>query len=283
MSNVARSMAIRALARLGQPRLHALRSWATASGLGRAATRGLESGTVTVPAGPAQGIRFRLRRLPLDHAHFGAIVNGRLEIAVQEAMIRHLPPGGVLFDVGANLGFFSLLGARLAGPSGHVYAFEPVPENAEALAEHAALNQIGNVTVIERAVGARSGPARLQLVADRSWSKLAAYGEHPQTERVIEVEAVAIDDLLAGGRLPPPAVVKIDVEGAELEVLEGMGQAIAAHRPAIICELHGTQTEFAAAMDAQDYRVINLKGTTPVDRDPAAQHALALPRADPGD
>ena len=123
------------------------------------------------------------------------------------------------------------------------------------------------------------GCGRLQIVDDQSWSKLEQYGEHPFTERVIEVDLVAIDELVRGGRVPPPTVVKIDVEGAELAVLAGMRETIAAHRPAIICELHDTHAEFVAAMGACGYRVINLEGTIPMRDAGASAHALALPRS----
>jgi hypothetical protein len=100
---------------------------------------------------------------------------------------------------------------------------------------------------------------------------------------VIDVELVAIDDLIRSGELRPPALVKIDVEGAEIAVLEGMRETIGRHRPAIICELHGTHSEFVAAMEGHGYRLINLEGTIPVRDEGASAHALALPPLDQGD
>jgi FkbM family methyltransferase len=279
-----RSLALRLLARLGHSRLRAVRARAVASGgLRAAALRRVETGTLRVPVGRAQGLRFEMRHLRVDHAHFGAIAHGLLEMSVQEAMARHLGRGGVLYDVGANVGFFSLLGARLVGEPGHVYAFEPAPENARAIADNAAMNAFANVTVLERAAFSRTGTGQLQLVDDRSWSKLEGYGAHPGTERVVDVELVAIDDLLAAGELLPPTLVKIDVEGAELEVLAGMCATIARHRPAIICELHGTHLGFVSAMAAHSYRVVNLEGPIPIETDLESPHALALPPLDGGD
>jgi Methyltransferase FkbM domain len=132
-------------------------------------------------------------------------------------------------------------------------------------------------------VAAHSGRGRLQVVDDQSWSKLAEYGEHPYTEQIIDVELVAIDDLVSGGGLPPPAMVKIDVEGAEIAVLEGMRDTIERHRPAIVCELHGTHQEFVSVMRRHGYRLINLEGTVPVEQAQASAHALALPPLDCGD
>jgi FkbM family methyltransferase len=269
-----RSMLVRVLTRLGQPGLRELRSKAPA-----VLVRWLEAGTVTVPVGHAQGLAFDLRHLRLDHAHLGSIASGWLETSVQEALVRHLGAGGVMYDVGANLGFFSLLGARLVGPEGHVYALEPAPENVQALRRHIALNRVENLSALEQAAAAESGRGRLQLVDDRSWSKLEGYGEHPGTERVAEVELVAIDDL----DLRPPTVVKIDVEGAELAVLEGMRATLERHQPAVICEVHGTHEGFAKFMDQHGYRVVNLEGVLPIERDLGSEHALALPRLDPGD
>jgi FkbM family methyltransferase len=284
-----RSLLLRVLIRFGHPRLRELRARAVArrglSGMALGLLLGrLERGVLRVPQGHAGGLAFDMRYLPVSHAHFGSIAFGNLETAVQEAMVRHLGDGGVFYDIGANLGFFAMLGAHLAGlQRGHVYAFEAAPDNAEAIRSNAALNGIGNVTVIAKAVAASSGRGRLQVVDDQSWSKLENYGEHPYTEQVIDVDLIAIDDLIAAGELRPPTVVKIDVEGAELAVLEGMSSTIDAYRPAIICELHDTHSEFVVAMRAHGYRVINLEGTIPVAQEGASAHALALPPLDEGD
>jgi FkbM family methyltransferase len=284
-----RSMLVRRLIRLGHPRLRELRAEAMAARgprarALRAVVRWLESGVLRVPQGHGGGLAFDMRYLPIAHAHIGSIAGGNLESAVQEAIVRHLPRGGVFFDVGANLGFFSLLAAHLSGlDEGRVYAFEAAPDNAEAIRVNAALNAIPNVEVLAVAVSDRAGRGRLQVVDDQSWSKLVDYGEHPFTERVIEVELVAIDDLVSAGRVPVPDVVKIDVEGAELAVLAGMRQTLARHRPAIICELHDTHSAFVSFMQECGYRLINLEGTIPVGDAGASAHALALPVADPGD
>jgi FkbM family methyltransferase len=284
-----RSTLIRRLVRLGHPRLRELRALAV-TGRGpralalRLFVRWLETGVLRVPQGYAGGLAFDLRWLPISHAHLGSIAGGNLESGVQEAMVRHLGHGGVFYDVGANLGFFSLLAAHLSGlDTGRVVAFEAAPDNAEAIRVNAALNRVPNVEVICAAVSDHSGWGRLQVVDDQSWSKLLQYGEHPFTEEVIDVRCVTIDELVAGGRLPPPSVVKIDVEGAELAVLAGMRQTMAAHRPAIICELHDTHAAFVEAMARCGYRVVNLEGTVPMDEAGASAHALALPALHPGD
>jgi FkbM family methyltransferase len=284
-----RSMLVRRLIRYGHPHLREVRERAmTRSDPGSLAMRRgiqwLEAGLIRVPQGHGGGLVFDMRYLPISHAHIGSIAFGNLESAVQEAMVRHLGRGGVFYDIGANLGFFSLLGGHLAGlDAGHVYAFEAAPENAEAIRHHATLNGVPNISVLQVAVSDHAGVGRLQIVDDQSWSKLEDYGEHPGTQEVIEVQLVAIDDLVADGSVKPPTVVKIDVEGAELAVLEGMRRTLADHRPAVICELHGTHDAFVAFMDEQNYRLINLEGTIPVREEGASAHALGLPPGDTGD
>ena len=284
-----RSALVRGLTRQGNPRLRQLRAAALAGGGPRAwAMRGfvrwLEAGNLRVQTGRAGTLRLVLRHLPISHSQIGAIAFGDLESSVQEAMVRHLGSGGVMYDVGANIGFFSMLGARLVGePEGRVYAFEPVPGNAEAIRVNAALNDLSNITVIDKAVGSKSDRVRLQLVDDASWSKLEQFGVHPLAEDVVEVDQVSIDQLLAGGELVAPTLVKIDVEGAELAVLEGMRDTIARHQPAIICELHETNREVMAAIRELGYRVINLEGPGSLEEPGSGNYALALPATSPGD
>lgn len=284
-----RSALIRGLVRLGDVRLRELRSEALAGHGLRARLRGafvrwLEAGSLRVQAGRAGTIWLRLPYLPISHPQIGAMAFGTLESSVQEAMVRHLGPGDVFYDIGANIGFFSLLGSRLVGgDGGQVYAFEPAPANVEAIEANVARNEFANITVLGQAVGGHAGRVRLQLVADASWCKLEEYGKHPLTEEVIEVEQVTIDDLLAAGELRPPTLVKIDVEGAEVAVLEGMRATIERHRPAIICELHETNREFTRTMRELGYRVINLEGPGPLDEPGSGNYALALPALDPGE
>jgi FkbM family methyltransferase len=281
-----RSMIVRRLVRFGHPRLRELAGAGDTPGhpLWRPLFRWLAKGSLTVPSGLGGGLRMDLAHLPVSHAHVGSIAFGNLEASVQEAMLRHLGKGGVFYDIGANLGFFALLGAHMAGfEEGHAYAFEPTPDNVAAIRRNAELNEIPNLTVIDKAVSATTGRAQLQVVDDQSWSKLADYGDHPLTEQVLEVDTVAIDDLIAAGEIKPPTVVKIDVEGAELAVLEGMARTLAEFQPVVICELHDTHAEFVEFCRAHGYRAINLEGTIPVEESGASAHALALPMGRAGD
>jgi FkbM family methyltransferase len=215
--------------------------------------------------------------LPLDHAHAGLIVRGTLEPPVQEALRRLLAPGDVFYDIGANVGFFTLLGARLVGPSGRVVAVEPVPWCARAVGRNIELNGFGHAQIRAQAVGGADGSARLLVVGEASWSHLESTGRHADVREEIDVAVVALDSLVAAGTIPPPDVLKIDTEGAELQAIEGARETIARHRPAIVCELHDTNAAFVALMDQLGYRTTNLDGPAAV-AGAGAVHALAQPR-----
>jgi FkbM family methyltransferase len=190
----------------------------------------------------------------------------------------YIRPGDVFYDVGANIGFFTILGARLVGPQGRVVAFEPVPACARAVAHNIALNDFVHAEIREEAVGAAGGRARLLVVGEASWSHLASTGRHADVRDEIDVAVVAIDELVEAGAIPPPDVLKIDTEGAELQAIAGMRATIERHRPAIVCELHDTNARFVALMDELGYTATNLDGPATV-AGAGPIHALAEPRA----
>lgn len=215
---------------------------------------------------------------PLDHAHAGLIVRGTLELSVQEALRRTLRRGGVFYDIGANVGFFTLVGARIVGEHGRVIAFEPVPSCARAVARNIELNELAQAQIREVAVGAADGQATLLVVGEASWSHMESTRErHRDVRAEVDVTVVSIDSLVAAGTIPPPDVLKIDTEGAEIEIVEGMRETLERHGPSVICELHDTNERFAALMDELHYRVTNLDGPEPV-REAGAIHVLAQPR-----
>jgi FkbM family methyltransferase len=161
---------------------------------------------------------------------------GTYELPVQAALADRVGAGGVVYDVGANIGFFTLLAARCVGPAGRVYAFEPVDRNAAAIERSVRLNGFATVEVFRNAVGASNGAADLNLARHIGGAVLATVGVPPDRRGSVTVEVVSLDSVIAERGLRPPSLVKIDVEGAELDVLSGMRQTLRAHRPVLICE-----------------------------------------------
>ncbi len=143
-----------------------------------------------------------------------------------------LAPGNVVYDVGANVGFFTLLASRIVGQEGAVVAFEPLPANVQALRRHVELNRAGNVTIVEAAVSDRRGRARFDTARNPAMGGLATNG-------ALEVETGRLDEFVSERSLPKPDLMKIDVEGAEVRVLQGAIRCIEEARPAIVLSAHG--------------------------------------------
>ncbi len=124
------------------------------------------------------------------------------------------------------MGFFTLVAAVAVGRHGRVYAFEPAPDTANELRANVTLNSLDQVEVFELAVCASVG---LSSWSNGRNSLSARLGEGSMTVQTTTLDAL---DLL------PPTLVKIDVEGAEQQVIAGMKEIIDLHRPTILCEMH---------------------------------------------
>lgn len=195
---------------------------------------------------------------------------GISERHVQVELQRLLRPGCVFYDLGANVGFYTVIAARLVGTAGTVVAFEPASANLTALRHNIALNNARNVTVVPAAVGARPGHESLLLSAESFWNRLARFDAPPKTRGSAMVEIVTVDRARHDHQLPPPTVVKIDVEGAELLALAGMVATLASSRAVVICEWHHDRDEVTRALEAMGYMVQTL------GRDDS-RHVIAAP------
>lgn len=150
---------------------------------------------------------------------------GIYEPSTTRLLKNELKPGMTFIDIGANVGLFTLLAARLVGPKGHVHAFEPAPENLRWLKENISLNPLKNVTPHSQAVSDCSGIANLRLGRESGLHSLL----RPKvlTGRSVDVPTIRLDDFLdtVGKRLKRhvrPDFIKMDIEGAEPLALRGM-------------------------------------------------------------
>jgi FkbM family methyltransferase len=245
----------------------------------RVAQRCLAGGTVTIAGGAAGRLLLSTDHLPIGHPQGYGLIRGVIEPSVQEALRRHVGPGATVFDIGADIGFFTILSAALAGADGHVHAFEPVPPSAAAVTANAGVNGFTDrVTVHQLAVSDHEGRSTLLIGADRTWSHLSERGNTAGTQAEIDVRLVALDARIDAGELPVPDVLKLDVEGSEIAALTGLSRTLTAHRPVVICELHETNREIAELLGAHEYTVENLDGTAPV-LEAGPVHVLGRPRA----
>jgi FkbM family methyltransferase len=205
----------------------------------------IKNRAVHIASGAGEGLRFNIAGLNTGYA------SGTNEMPVQMALAGCIKPGDVFLDIGANIGFFTVIGARLVGPGGRVYTFEPVPENISALKHNIALNQFGHVSIMECALSNEVGKGELLLAGWGGGSALASASPPPDVKGSLMVDLETVDHLVAEGQILAPDVVKIDVEGAELEVLQGMAQVLKTHPPRIVFELDDqTQEGFSQKQSA---------------------------------
>jgi FkbM family methyltransferase len=200
---------------------------------------------------------------------------GVYERRVQQLLVAQVQVGDVVWDVGANWGYFTLLASRLTGPRGRVFAFEPLPYNLAVLRDVVDGNRLANVEVVDVAVSDRDGTASLAWApGEYATPSLARSGGE-----LITVATSCADSLAS--RLRRPALVKVDVEGAEVLVLEGAGALLRSEvKPRWIVEVHSAEKEAAvrARFSADGYQVETICRANEQHTHP--RHLLALPRRD---
>jgi FkbM family methyltransferase len=153
--------------------------------------------------------------------------------------VQTVKSGHIVFDVGANVGYYTLLGAKLAGSSGKVYAFEPFVRNVAYLHRHVSLNKFKNVSIIPCACSDKMEVAAFYPASNAAMGHLENTndGSSDASGNITLVPTITLDAV--AHRLSIwPDVIKIDVEGAELDVLRGALTIITTKKPAIFLSVH---------------------------------------------
>lgn len=161
-------------------------------------------------------------RYPLKSQVGHRLFQGDFEVAELSFVRRHLKPGTVFLDVGANAGIFTVLAGKRLGPAGSVHAFEPGEAEQSLLRQNLALNRLSNVAVYDGAVSNHCGTAQLAVAQDGALNSLAKT-EHPnQTVKAWrDVSVITLDEYVTQKGIQRVDFIKIDVEGAEKWVFEG--------------------------------------------------------------
>jgi FkbM family methyltransferase len=186
------------------------------------------------------GLALPIRQGPLggDRWIAGSSVRGRWlgshELDKQIAIAEVVRPGSVFFDVGAQAGFYTLLASKLVGPSGRVFAFEPLPRNLEFLTRHVHMNRAFDVTIFPTAVSDQCGSVKFRAEPSSHGGRIDPAGE-------LQVEAVTLDELLGRGTIPMPDYLNIDVEASEFAVLQGAKHILTEGTPRIFLATHSPQ------------------------------------------
>jgi FkbM family methyltransferase len=185
---------------------------------------------VTLPGGGRVKMDFseEIARLLLLHGAYEAS-----EIA---SVLSLAKPGSTAIDVGANVGMYTVALATRIGSAGKVLAFEPVPQTSHRLRENLALNGLENVEVFEAAAGQSRGFADLQLADDSAYASMAGVKQGRAIGQRLSVRVTPLDEVWNDRQRPVVSFCKIDVEGAEMSVLEGAKEMLAACRPALLLE-----------------------------------------------
>ncbi len=195
---------------------------------------------------------------------------GSYEYDKQRLFQKMVRPGDVVYDVGANAGFYTLLASVLVGKNGYVYAFEPLPGNLIHLRKHLEINRIENCSLIDAAVSSVNGEAMFDPSVDRCMAHLSASGN-------VRVRTVALDTLVSRKEIRPPDFMKIDIEGAEYDCLQGCIEIIRTARPVIFLATHGQEIHDLCLkfLDGLNYQV------EPLDERPvsSSEELIARPRS----
>ena len=230
--------------------------------LNRAAPAGVTN--VEIAAGALAGMKMQLDL----HAEKDYWL-GTYETELQAAVAKWVQPGMVAYDVGANIGYISLLLARQVGPKGRVFCFEALPANLERLQTNIELNALSaQVKITPGAVLDRAKRVRFLVGPSDDTGKAegsAGRQDFAYTQSV-EVQGLSLDEFVYQSGGPPPQVIKIDIEGGEVLALPGMQRVLQTARPLVLLEMHGPEAAHTAweTLSAAGYTICRMENGYPV-------------------
>jgi FkbM family methyltransferase len=221
--------------------------------LNRAAPSGLS--TIEVAGGELAGYR-----LSLDLQSEKDYWLGTYEPDLQTVIAELVRPGMVAYDVGANIGYISLLLAKAVGEMGHVYAFEALPDNLERLRTNLGLNSfLGDVEVVDAAVVDANRLVKFLVGPSGGMGKVdgSAGRDEFTYPTTLEVRGLSLDHFVFDLGKPIPRVIKMDIEGGEVLAFPGMLRLLTEAPPLLLIELHGEQAAKTAwqMLSGAGYRI----------------------------
>jgi FkbM family methyltransferase len=211
--------------------------------------------------------------MKIDWYQWRSFLYGTWEPEVVKALTEAVQPGSCALDIGAHIGFYTLVLSKLVGPKGVVISFEMMSETFQVLAENIRLNQCGQVRTINKALMDRSCELRVAVSSPDLLPGTASV-VNGGTSDTLNVQAVSLDDFM---RDRPERVdfMKIDVEGAESLVLQGAKTTIETTHPKMLIEIH----QFDASPPEQSPALRQLYDwgyrTRWIERNPLTSHVLA--------
>lgn len=208
-------------------------------------------------------------RMALDLHKEKAYWLGTYEMDLQAAIRELVKPGMIAYDVGANIGYISLMLAKAVGETGKVYAFEALPANFERLWQHIRMNGLDNrILPFPFAIVDSVKPVDFWLGPSGAMGK--AEGSAGRRDVVytknISVEGISLDSFVYDNNNPAPQVVKMDIEGGEVLALPGMQRILEIAHPIMLLELHGFEAAQVAweILCGSGYRISKMAPLYPV-------------------
>jgi FkbM family methyltransferase len=180
----------------------------------------------------------------------------KVEPEQAEAVASILRPGDVLIDIGANVGFYTILASKRVGKKGKVYAIEPFLRNLLLLSLHIKINRCSNVIIVPAACADVSGIALFQPGRNPAEGRILNSADSVDAAlKIVPVPMISIDDLCKKLSVCP-SVLKIDVEGAELRVLQGARETLRRCKPYLFISVHSDQVrgDVLSFLDEIGYR-----------------------------
>jgi FkbM family methyltransferase len=223
-----------------------------------------------IETGPMAGIKLRPSG-HTSHAH----LRGTYELDLLEAIDKLVVPGAVCYDLGASIGYITLLMARRAS---RVFSFEPSPVALDEIRAHLAANGYNHVEIVPQPV---SDSRRMETFAITDNAYGSGLSHNPDSRwKTISVETVVLDEFAESH--PDPDFIKIDIEGEEVNALRGARALLARKHPILFCELHSRELARDAAeyLAGFGYRLTTPAGepfTVPSEVIPGELHIVALP------
>ena len=193
---------------------------------------------------------------------------GTYEMDLQTSLRQLVEPGMIAYDVGANIGYISLMLAHLVGNDGKVFSFEALPSNTIRWQENISLNGLSEKThLFHGAVADKQSTIRFLVHASGGMGKvLGSAGREESYKDEIEVPCISLDDFVFIKNNPAPDLFKLDIEGGEVLALPGMRRILLEKQPTLLMELHGQESIRVSWNILSDtgYRICRMKPDFPV-------------------
>jgi FkbM family methyltransferase len=195
---------------------------------------------VTIRGGVLQGCKIFAELRRGEKAYWLGMFELDLQLAIQ-ALAEDSPRLSCIYDVGAHIGFFSMVLARCFQQA-QVFAFEPNPRNYERLALNVGRNELAaRITLVDRALSDESQRTQFHI-GESTWSGSLIRDHRDNYNADFSIVTATLDELVFRDHYPPPELIKIDVEGAEVQVLRGGTKVLQCYKPTLIIEVHYVET-----------------------------------------